>query len=585
MMQNHLKKALSAVIVSSLVLSFGPIAAMADETDNAVSIDNRYPVTLNGPLQVKVSSLLSEHSINGTRVGVKVKMYNVSNDTVRVPDYEARIAMSNGARYVLKGSADNPVSVPPMSSIELSYMTQIDGGDSLNPTDIVWIDVNKDVYPKVETTMLDVPVSNLVWYGDQTPISDPSAIKAWGEPFTIPSLDSSLTYTPVHLATNFKDQIPVKVLKLLVQNPGTKTESIPSFSIDGKSATLTYKGTRADQAVSALDPGDQKYIYYAIPTDLDTQLSSFTVSTTETYKVPNRTDASAIISYKVGRLSILIPESSASIKDTTEPAAYTMNTPLQIDPINNSINPDISVSVVDMQTYENEGMGYQTGIVKMKFSNKSDKPLPVPQFAAELVGGGFTYAGSRLNNNAALVVPGTDYVVNYSFVLPMNDIKNQYTLKLIDDKTAAPYKITISQASVTMNKTSIDNQQLLAYPYQLSIKDWALSNLAGMNQATQTYNYNYKLRINTELKSVDTVMVDANFNKLLMVLETKDGRKIASTTKNLSGENRFTNGEQLIYFNDTQLDQLENSLRLKVYETIDTPAGQARRLAAQLERD
>ncbi|WP_028549823.1 hypothetical protein [Paenibacillus sp. UNC451MF] len=583
-MQNHFKKALSAVIISSLVCTLGTSTLLADERDSA-SMDNRYPTTLEGPLQVKINGLLSEHSISGTRIGVKVKMYNVSNDTVRVPDYEPRVAIGNGAKYVLKGSADNGVSVPPMSSIELGYMTQIDGGDELKPTDIVWIDVNKDVYPKVETTMLDVPVSNLVWYGDQTLISDPNAIKAWGETFTIPSLDSSLTYTPIHLDTNFKDQTPVKVLKLLVQNPGITTESIPSFSLDGKSATLTYKGYRADQAVTTLDPGDKKYIYYAVPTDLDIQLNSVTISTSETYKVPNRTDASANISYKIGRLSIQLPEGNASDKDTTEPAPYIMNTPLRIDPINNSVNPDIAVSVVDMQTYENEGMGYQTGIVKMKFSNKSDKPLPVPQFAAELVGGGYTYAGSRLNNTATLVVPGTDYVINYSFVLPMNDAKNQYTLKLIDDKTAAPYKITISQAYVAMNNTTLDNQQLLAYPYQVTIKDWALSNLAGMNQATQTYSYNYKLRINTELKSTDTVMVDANYNKLLMVLETRDGRKIASTLKNLSGESRLTSGEQLIYFNDTQLDQLENKLRLKLYETIDTPAGLARRLVAQLERD
>ncbi|WP_282936407.1 hypothetical protein [Paenibacillus sp. RC67] len=584
-MQNHLKKALSAVIISSLALTFGGSVTLADEADTTAAIDNRYPTTLNGPLQVKINGLLSEHSLNGTRIGVKIKMYNVSNGTVRVPDYEPRIATGNGAKYVLKGSADNAVSVPPMSSIELGYMTQVDGGDDLQLTDMVWIDVNKDVYPKVETTMLDVPVSNLVWYGDQTQISDPNAIKAWGETFTIPSLDSSLTYTPIHLATNFKDQTPVKVLKLLVQNPGTKTEAIPSFSLDGKSTALTYKGTRADQTVTTLDPGDKKYIYYAVPTDLDTQLNSFTISTMETYKVPNRTDASANISYKLGRLSIQLPEGNLTDKDTTEPAPYTMNTPLRIDPINNSVNPDISVSVVDMQTYENEGMGYQTGIVKMKFNNKSDKPLPVPQFAAELVGGGFTYAGSRLNSTGTLVVPGTDYVVNYSFVLPMNDANSQYTLKLIDDKTAAPYKITISQAYVAMNKTALDNNLLNTYPYQVTIKDWALSNLAGMNQATQTYSYNYKLRINTELKSVDTVMVDANYNKLLLVLETKDGRKIASTSKNLSGESRLTSGEQLIYFNDTQLDQLENRLRLKIYETIDTPAGQARKLVAQLERD
>ncbi|UQZ82526.1 hypothetical protein SK3146_01683 [Paenibacillus konkukensis] len=582
-MKNNLKKAISAVVISSLALSFGSGSIFADEAAPA-AIDTRYPVALDGPLQVKVNGLLSEHTLNGTRIGVKLKMYNVSNDTVRVPDYELRAVTQNGAKYVLKGSADNAVAVPPMSSIDLSFMTQIDLGENVQPTDLVWIDVNKDVYPKTETTMLDLPVANLVWYGDHSSIADPSAVKNWGETFQIPSLDSALTYTPVNLSTNFKDQTPVQFIKLLVQNPGSKSETVPSFSLDGKSATLTYKGSRVDQAVTSLDPGDKKYIYYAVPTDLDTQLSSFTVSTTEAYKVPNRTDAAANVTFNIGRLSILTPEADQAGQDTTQPVAYTMNTPLPVDPINNSINPDISVSVVDMQTYENEGMGYQTGIVKLKFSNRSDKPLPVPQFAAELVGGGFTYAGSRLNSDASLVVPGTDYVVNYSFVLPLNGAKAQYTLKLIDDKTAAPYKVTLSQAVTYMNNPVNDNETLKAYPYQVTIRDWALSNLAGMNQATQTYNYSYKLRINWDLKSTDSVMVDSAYNKLLMVLETKDGRKIASTTKSLSGDNRLTSGEQLIYFSDTSSDQLENNLTLKMYETIDTPAGQARRLIATLQQ-
>jgi hypothetical protein len=581
-MNKQVKKALSAVVISSLlILSFSYTAVRADDAQTTV-IDTRYPTTLSGALQVKINGLLSEHTLDGTRLGAVVNMYNVSNDTVRVPDYEVRVIAGNGAQYVLRGSADNAVSVPPMSSVELNYMAQIKSGD-LKPTDIVWIDVNKDVYPKTETTVLDLPVSNLVWNGDGSKVTDPTAIKSWGETFTIPSLDSALTYTPVSLTTDYQAQNPVKVIKLLVQNPGEQAETVPNFVIDGNSEKQVYKGKRADQTVTALDPGEKKYIYYAIPTDLDAQITSFTISTLQHYKIPNRTDAGADVSYSIGRLQLLPPTESQP-SDSTQPTPYTMNTVIPVDPLNTAVNPNISISAVDFQMFENKGMGYQTGIVKMKFTNRSDKPLPVPQFAAELVGNGFSYAGTRLNAAAKVVVPDTDYVVAYSFVLPLTDTRDQYILKLIDDQTAAPYRSTFAQVILNVNKSQLDNSKLVMYPYEVNIRNWALSNVAGLNQATMTYQYSYKLKIDLDLNSIEPVIADANYNKLLMELENQAGRKIASTSLNLNGDNRLNNGEQLIYFKDTASDQLEYPLTLKIYEEIDTPNGQARRLVASLQQ-
>jgi hypothetical protein len=581
-MNNYRNKALSALLISSLLLTFPYSAAYADEPSVA-SIDTRYPSVLSGPLQVKLNGLLSEHTLNGTRIGVTVKMYNVSNDTVRVPDYEVRITTGNGARYVLSGSSDNTASVPPQSNIELSYMVLVELADNLKPTDIVWVDVNKDVYPKIETTMLDLPVSNLVWYGDQSTISDPALIKKWGEAFTIPSLDSALTYTPINMATDFKEQTPVQVIKLLVYNPGKQTEVIPSIIIDGKSATQNYKGSRTDQSVASLDPGEKKYIYWSVPTDLDTQLNSFTVSTPETFKIPNRTDTSANVTYYIGRLSFGVPTTDQLLLDSTQPASYSLNTQIPIDPINNVVNPNMNVTAADFQIYENKGMGYSTGIVKLKFANRSDKPLPVPQFAAELMGNGFIYAGNRLNSATSLVVPGTDYVVNYSFVLPASGTIDQYNLRLIDKQTAAPYKIVFAQSVLNVNKPLIDNKKLTMYPYEVTVHDWAISNIALANPTTLSYNYNYKLRINMDLNTLDTVMVDSNYNKLLLELETKDGRKIASNTQSLNGEGRLTSGQHLIYFTDSQSDQLEYPIVLKIYEVIETPNGPVRSLVATLQ--
>ncbi|TBL81705.1 hypothetical protein [Paenibacillus thalictri] len=584
-MKKYMKKTLSAAVIASLLLSFPYSAAWADDAGTAVVVDNRYPVVLSDALQVKVTGMLSEHTLDGTRLAATVKMYNVTGDTVRVPDYEVRALAANGAKYTLRGSADNVVNVPPMSSIELIYYAQIDIGGEVAPADLLWIDVNKDVYPKVETTMLDLPVANLVWHGDSSWVSDASAIKAWGETFTIPSLDSPLTYTPVSLTTDYKSQNPVKVMKLLAENPGGKSEKIPNFSINGRSASQVFKGTRADQTVTALDPGEKKYIYYAIPTDLDTELQSFTISTPHSFKIPNRTDAAAQISYSIGRLSVSMPTTSQlQAQEATPPTSYTVETVVPIDPLNTAINPNISVSVVDLQLYENKGMGYQTGLVKLRFKNRSDKPLPVPQFAAELVGGGFTYAGTRLNAAATMVAPDTDYALAYSFVLPLDGVKDAYTLRLVDDKTAAPYRSTFGQVGLAVNKPRLDNAKLLMYPFEVSIKDWSLSNNVNLNQTTRQYEYMYRLKITFDLKSVDPVFVDSNYNKLLIELENKVGRKVASTTVSLNGDNRMINGEQLINFYDTGSDQLEYPLVLKLYETIDTPSGPARRLMASMQQ-
>jgi hypothetical protein len=373
------------------------------------------------------------------------------------------------------------------------------------------------------------------------------------------------------------------VIKLLVQNPGRQTEKLPDININGKSSTQNFKGERADHNVASLDPGEKKYVYWTVLTDLDTQLTSFTVSTPETFKIPNRTDAAANITYYIGRLSFEMPTADQLPLDSTQPGSYSLNRRIPIDPINNVINPNINVSAADFQIYENKGLGYSTGIVKLKFSNKSDKPLPVPQFAAELMGNGFTFAGNRINASTALVVPGTDYVLNYSFVLPVSGTMDQYNLRLIDKQTAAPYKIIFSQSVLNVNKPLQDNKKLLMYPYEVTVHDYALTNIALSNPTTLSYKYSYKLRINMDLHTIDPVMVDSSYNKLLLELETKDGRRIASNTQSLNGEGRLTTGEQLIYFTDSQSDQLEHPIVLKIYEIIETPNGPVRSHAATLQ--
>ena len=411
---------------------------------------------------------------------------------------------------------------------------------------------------------------------EQSTITDRAKIKNWGESFAIPSIDSSLTFTTVSQTKDFNGQKPVQVLKLLAQNPGGQTETIPNFIIEGKSEQRIYPGSRADQSVVTLDPGEKKYIYFAVPTDMDTKLTGFNVLTTETFKTPNRTDADAVVTYNIGRLSILPPSPEQSAAKVAA-LSYEFNTPIAFDPLNTVVDPNMSVSVTDFKMYENKGMGYQTGIVKMKLTNKSDMPVPVPQIAAELMSDdGLTYAGNRQSTAIQVVVPNTTYILNYSFVLPLSDAASAYTLRLNDDKTAPPYKSVIAQFRVPVTKSEAGTNKLAFYPYEVNITDWNLSYLFSFDR--------YRLKMNWDVKSIDRVIADNNFSKLLLELEAAYGRKIASQTLSLSGENKITSGEQVISFIETQNDQLEFPLTLKIYEVIDTPNGQARQLLSVLNQ-
>ncbi|KEQ25750.1 hypothetical protein [Paenibacillus tyrfis] len=577
---NTWKRVVSTALIVSLALSFQG-AVRAENPQPA--IDVRYPAVLSGPVQVKVKSLLSERANGGARIAVVVKMYNVWGSAARVPDYELRVVTSAGTSYVLKPSADNPSSVPASSSVELSYMAQIDRTDAVQPTDLVWVDVNKDVYPKVETSMLKLPVSSLVWYGDAAD-NGSIPVKAWGTPFTIPGIESSLEYTPVGMTKQFKDGAPVELLQLLVTNTGTQTETVPAFTVDGKAAGQIYKGSRQEQAAVSVDPKEKKYLYISIPYEADKPLESLTVQTPESYKIPNRTDAAAAVSYSVGRLRIALPETQPG-SPSGLPTVEGFGTRLAFDPLNSAVHPDLAVSVVDFRLYENKGQSYQTGVMKLKLDNRSDKPLPVPQLAAELIGAsGSSYTGSQQKTAAQEVLPGTAYVMNYTFMLPLAGDGDHFTLKFSDSKTAAPYKTAIGQVGLNVNQTKNDDATFSFYPYGLNVKDWSLTYTTGTNPTTKSYTYTYKLKWNVDLKTTEPVIVDAGYSKLQLVIEGSDTREVARQTLSLTGEGRVENGEQSIYFTDTPSDQFDHPLTLRVYETVDTPYGPARRLIGTMQQ-
>lgn len=67
--------------------------------------------------------------------------------------------MDDGKAFVLRPSADNSRTVDESgASIELRYMTLLDLKQESALNELAWVDINKDVYPKVETTLVSVQV-------------------------------------------------------------------------------------------------------------------------------------------------------------------------------------------------------------------------------------------------------------------------------------------------------------------------------------------------------------------------------------------------------------------------------------------
>lgn len=129
-------------------------------------------------------------------------------------------------------------------------MTEIDAKNEISLTDLIWVDVNMNVYPKQETVLADAGIGSIVWKGSDAVIDDASLL-SWGQSFTLPEITSSLTYSAVSLSTQFTEQKPTYVVQLKVNNSSSFTETVPDFTLSGKASGQSFVGKRVEQNRSA----------------------------------------------------------------------------------------------------------------------------------------------------------------------------------------------------------------------------------------------------------------------------------------------------------------------------------------------
>lgn len=575
-MKRTFKTTLTAAVLSvSLAVTAVPTLVLAADAavSEAQSVRGQYQLT--SVVRADIKGVTDERTGDSTRIGAAVRLYNEGTRVTRVPDFELRARTVDGIEYTLKPSAGNAKAIQPKEKVDLSYMISIDGGVAGELAEIAWVEVDEYVYPKVETTVLAVPVQGLAWNGEDFE-ADQNALSAWGKPFRLPVLSETLQFTPVTLINEKTPQGPVTVVTLVAENTGNRTETVPNFRIDGRTDSKSYPGKRVEETVE-LKPGEKKYVHYGILTENNVTLSKLIVVTPETFVALGADGTPSVEQFTVGRVAIELPQG-----DTVDPAtlpAYTLRDRITFDPLSKLIDKETDVSLADLSMTESEAAGYNTVIAKFLVKNNGERPVPLPAFQVELTNAqGFRYFGTRQVTAVEQLAPNLSYVINYAFAVPSSETGEDLFMKLLDSQTAAPYNIPIAGFKTAVVEDKTDDDVLSFYPFTAKLRTWDISALGSMA------GYTYKMRLDLDITAADDVVADPNASSMLIEICDPLGRPIASETRPFTGPNHLVSGPQTFAIQNLLTDQFEWPLTINIYEAIQTPNGVAKRLVKTLKQ-
>ncbi|MCD1261662.1 hypothetical protein B5M42_022925 [Paenibacillus athensensis] len=568
---NHTwKKTITTAVLSAALLTVVAAPAWAANPAPAAGASVvRYALT--DSMDVELKSLFNDRTGDTSRLGAVVRMRNTAGKLQRVPDVELRVLTADGVSYTLQPSSRNVRAIQPKAVQELSYLATVDRMDEVDVTELNWVDVDTDVYPKRETVLLKLAVGpDQVWNGANSVVTNVTAIRKWGEAFTLDALRSPVVLRPVDLHQEVTAKGVATVVQLEASNPTKERQLVPAFGLDGQADGKVYTGSRAEASVS-LEAGEKKYVHVVMPTELDTALTSLTVVTPETFSGQGGDET-----FRIGRLSILLPDAAGEADLASLAPLYKLGDPLKLDSVSKLIPSSMDVSLVELHMSANVEDGFNTAVAKFKLTNKGDRSVPVPPFAAELRSkDGYIYSGSRQQATAASIVPGASYVVSYAFALPASETGEGLQLGIYSKQSAGDYSYKSLLGVCRVELQAADPaDQLVLYPYTAKVTSWDIS----ANMSQQTFTYNYRLKLFLNLKQDKAVLTDANGSKLQFDLYNSTGSLIGSATQSFYGQNRLLNGENDVIIGSAT-SQLEVPLTVKVYEVFTTDNNeQAKRL-------
>lgn len=530
---------------------------------------------LSGSVQALLKSAYIEQSAYSQTIGIVVWLRNDGDKVTRVPDAELRVATEDGVIYTLAPSAANPRAIQPKGKAELSYLLNVNRTDAFALTKLHWVEVDDYVYPRKESTLLSLDISDKVWR-DGDPDSGATMRIGWGQPFKLAAFADDLVFKPDSVQKQAVQGGNVTVVTLRVTNTGQNRAFVPEIAISGMDGAKLYAGERIDRKTITLNPGESKLLRYAIASPASAVIDELVATTPERY-VTTGGDLSV---HHVGHIRMSVPESGFSPAGLSD---YEFGTPIVLDPLNELVDKDVSISLVELHLHDNQGDGYQTAIAKFKLHNAGKQPAALPAFQAELTdGNGYTYFGDRQQVSAQRLMPGLSHVVSYAFNVPKTEATDRYALRLLEggDSVENPYSSPIAAIGVQM-QTEADAKVWNLYPFNVEMKYWHLNAYTDMIPVT---SYSYKLKIDLDITRTDDVVVDANFSKLKLEIVDGFGKMLGSETIPFVGVNRLISGVQTIRFDHIRTEQHQYPLYINVYEVIDTPSGEATRLITTLKQ-
>jgi hypothetical protein len=295
--------------------------------------------------------------------------------------------------------------------------------------------------------------------------------------------------------------------------------------------------------------------------------------TSDTFMSSGSTTGTAIVNGKV--LLSLPAGGQADLANAN--VSYALGQRIAVDPMLKLLD-QTEVSLMELHFQQNPNEGYKTAIAKFKLTNLSDRPIPTPSFETELVGSnGSAYEGARQSNVSATLNPGLSSVVSYAFNVPQTEIGSLLTIKLLDSKTSAPYKLVAASVKPQLQKEG-DSKLLKMYPFDIGLEDYSTTtNYLSTNSA-----YSYKIKLNLDIKQDENVIVDSGFSKLHFEVVDKLGRVLGTADGSFTGTQKLVSGTQTIVTNNIQNEQFEFPISVNIYELIETSTGQAKRLLTTL---
>ncbi|UJF36034.1 hypothetical protein [Paenibacillus hexagrammi] len=502
---------------------------------------------------------------------------NLGNTTLKLPDaLEYNFKDNKGLTYGAQLTNGSGASLLPQQHVKVTLQGVV-------PSSLETKDLSLLFSPKggVQTTVLGS--LNLTSSFDSGKIGDSK---------TYPNTDTNgLTINTAWAAASKQSDGLHLQANVTLTNNSSEIVAIPDLSAEFQAVKGGVSVASADSSVRTdyLSPNESTTFRFSgtLPVGLNTdslqlvvmekKASSSTSSSSSSQQSSGQTEQSSASTAKQAAWPVMITAlagvgSGGEVTPYSAAESYVIGSPLPLLS-NNLIDDNMDVSLVEMNLHENTDFGYKTVIAKYKLRNKGTTTLTIPEFQTDLVSGmGYTYSGARQTSVAKELAPNTSYIVSYSYMLPGDESGDQLAMNIYDANrmTIGSYKTKLQQVP--------EEGPVSLYPFSIDVKDYSVS---------ATYNkdssYAYRLRLDMDVTRLDQSIVDANFSKLGFEVVDVTGRVLSSQTMNFTGEGKVMSGIQFIDFGNIKSQQLNDDVTINMFELIDTPNGQVKRLVKELK--